>query len=585
MGYHILASSMKSLLSLLRLKPYLKPYWVLVLTSLLLAIPLSALRLSPAPLVKYLVDELLVQKNATRLLFFPAIVILLFVANFIVRFLHYYLMRIVVGRVDQKIKNDLYQHLLVLSADYFTVQSTGTLISRVASDPQYISPAVMSITTLVREPITFIFLFIYAWKLNVNLTLITLLVLPPLAWVFSRTGKNLRRYIMKMTEENGKVFSSLQETITGNRIIKAFKLERYVTQKFQEKTESYLKTLLKTAVLEEVSHPLVELLTAFAIAGVVYYGGGQVLAGTMTAGDLQAFFVAFALMMNPLRNFNDVNIKIYQAAGACDRIFEFLDWKSRLFLASHPKSVSDFKNAIEICQVTFAYPDTPERNVLKNLSFKIKRGEIVALVGESGAGKSSLVSLLPRIFDPQQGQILFDGQDIKEFDLTDLRKLIAIVSQDVFLFNDTIYENIRCGDLSATPEKIKEAAQRANALEFIESLPQGFDTVVGDRGQKLSGGERQRISIARAFLREAPILILDEATSSLDTASERAVQKALAELMQNRTTLIIAHRLSTVRHAHEILVLKDGEIVERGRHDDLVKQGGEYARFHTLGHH
>jgi ATP-binding cassette, subfamily B, bacterial MsbA len=575
---------MKSLLSLSRLRPYLRPYWGLIIGSLLLAIPLSALRLSPAPLVKYLVDELLVQKNSAKLLFFPAIVIVLFLANFVVRFLHYYLMRVVVGKVDQKIKNDLYNHLLGLSADYFTTQSTGTLMSRVASDPQYISPAILAIGTVVREPITFICLFGYAWTLNPKLTLITVLVLPPLAWVFTRTGQNLKRYISKIVEENANIFSSLQETVTGNRIIKAFMLEKYVTQKFQEKTDRYLKTLLKTAVLEEASHPMVELLTAFAIAAVIYYGGTLVLGGNMTAGDLQAFFVAFALMMNPLRTMNDVNIKIFQAAGACDRIFEFMDLKSRQVISKNVKSLSNLQREVEIREVTFAYPDTPERNVLRNVSFKIKKGNIVALTGESGAGKSSLVSLIPRIFDPQKGSICFDGVDIKDLDLVQLRKMIAIVSQDVFLFNDTIFENIRCGDLDASPEKVREAAKKAHALEFIQNLPQGFETVVGDRGQKLSGGERQRVSIARAFLREAPLLILDEATSSLDTASERAVQNALAELMQNRTTLVIAHRLSTVRHADEILVLKDGIIVERGRHDDLVKQGGEYARFHTLGH-
>ena len=466
--------SMKSLLSLSRLKPYLRPYWGLIFGSLALAIPLSALRLSPAPLVKYLVDELLVQKNSAKLLFFPVIVILLFLANFIIRFLHYYLMRVVVGKVDQKLKNDLYNHLLGLSADYFTTQSTGALISRIASDPQYISPAVLAIGTLVREPITFVCLFGYAWSLNPKLTLVTVFVLPPLAWVFTRTGQNLKRYISQIVEANAKIFSTLQETVTGSRIVKAFMLEKYVTQKFQEKTENYLKTLLKTAVLEEASHPMVELLTAFAIAAVIYIGGGLVLAGTMTPGDLQAFFVAFALMMNPLRMMNDMNIKVYQAAAACDRIFEFLDLRSRQVIAHNPKTISNLEKEIEIQDVTFAYPDSPERDILKNVSFKIKKGDIVALTGESGAGKSSLVSLLPRIFDPQLGKIYFDGVDIKDLDLVQLRKMIAIVSQDVFLFNDTIFENIRCGDLEATSERVYEAAKKAHVLEFIQNLPHGF---------------------------------------------------------------------------------------------------------------
>jgi subfamily B ATP-binding cassette protein MsbA len=302
----------------------------------------------------------------------------------------------------------------------------------------------------------------------------------------------------------------------------------------------------------------------------------------MTPGDLMAFFVTFGLLQNPIRQMNEVNIKLNQAAGACERVFEIFDWKSRLRETPKPLPLSRFEKEIRIDHITFAYPDAPERQVLKNVSFTAPKGSITALVGASGAGKSSMVSLLPRIFDVTEGRIEIDGHDIRDYKLDDLRRQIAVVSQDVFLFNDTIEENIRCGKLDATRAEIMNAARRAHALDFIDKLPQGMNTVIGDRGQKLSGGERQRLSIARAFLREAPILVLDEATSSLDSASERAVQSALEELMVNRTTLVIAHRLSTIRNADQILVMREGEIIERGRHSDLIGSDGEYARLHGL---
>jgi len=568
--------------SLLRLKPYLRPYLWLIIGSALLAIPLSAIRLGPAPLIKYMVDNLLVSKKAGNLLVFPAIVIGLYAINFVIRFLHYYLLRIVVARVNQRLKNDLFEHLLGLSADYYTAQSTGTLMSRVGNDPQLIDGGLYCINIMIREPITLILIFAYTLKLNWRLTLITFIIVPALAWVLAATGRNLKRYIGRMVEENARLTSTLQESFTGIRVIKTFRLEKYVRKKFRERSEKFTHFLLKTAVLEEASHPLVELITAFALAPILYYGGSQVLQGKMTEGELLGFFTAFALMMNPIRMLNDVNIKLNTCAAACERVFQIFDWKPNLHEPANPKSIQTLQREIEIQNVTFAYPDTPQRPVLKNISFKVPRGQIVALVGASGAGKSSLVSLLPRIFDVTSGSIRIDGTDIREYELTDLRKQIAVVSQDVFLFNDTIEENIRCGKLAATKDEIREAAKRAHALDFIERLPGGFQATIGDRGQKLSGGERQRISIARAFLREAPILVLDEATSSLDTTSERAVQEALDELMLNRTTLIIAHRLSTIRHADQILVLRDGEIVERGSHDELITKGGAYAQFHEV---
>ena len=569
--------------SLLKLRKYLRPYLWLILCSTALAIPLSAIRLGPAPVVRYMLDELLVRKDSSKLLLFPLAIIALYAVNFVVRFGHYYLLKIVIIRVNQKIKNELFGHLLGLSADYFTEQSTGTLISRTGVDPTYIDAGLSCINVMIREPITLIFLFGYALSLNWRLTIITLLVVPPLAWVFSTTGRHLKRYLSRMSDVNAQLYSTLQESFTGIRIVKTFRLEKYVYKKFRERSEQYAKLLLKTSLLEETSHPMVEFLTALALAPIIYYGGQQVLDGRMSTGDLFAFFTAFAMMMNPIRMMNDVNIKLHQAAVSSERIFEVFEWKPKLHEPENPLPFKRLENEISVENVSFAYPDAPGRFVLKDVSFRVPRGHVVAIVGASGAGKSSLVSLLPRIFDVTHGHIRMDGHDIRELSLEDLRRQVAVVSQDIFLFNDTVEENIRCGRLDANREEIYAAAKRAHAFDFIQGLSEGFQTIIGDRGQKLSGGERQRLSIARAFLRSAPILILDEATSSLDSTSERAVQGALEELMLDRTTLMIAHRLTTIRHADFILVLKDGQVVEQGPHDELLRKKGEYAKFYEIG--
>lgn len=560
-----------------RLAPFLRPYVGLIVASCLLAIPLAALRVGPVPIVQYFVDDLLVSKDHSKVYLYPLLIIGLFVLNFGVRFLHYYCIRVVVGRVDQQLKNRLHEHLMGLSADHFAARSAGSLISRIGHDPQYISSGINCITILVREPITLVMLLAYTLTINWQLTLIVFGLVPPLAWVFAVTGRNLKRYIHQMTEANGRLFSIIQESLVGIRVVQAFRLEKYVRKKFREQSDEYARIYLKTAVLEEAAHPMVELLTGIAIGALLFFGGRQLVAGEMTAGGFMGFLTAFALTLNPIRTLNDLNIKLNQTAAATDRIFQTLGWKSSLAIAADPKRCQGVAKDIRLENVRFAYPDDPEQPILRGISFEIPRGGVVALVGASGAGKSSLVNLLPRLFDVNEGAIRIDGTDIKQFDVDSLRAQFAVVSQDVFLFNDSIEENIRCGRLSATREEIREAARRAHADEFIREAPQGYDTVIGDRGQKLSGGERQRLSIARAFLRKAPILILDEATSNLDTRSELMVQEALTELMKDRTTIVIAHRLSTIRHADRIHVLKDGQIIESGKHDELLARGGTYA--------
>lgn len=563
--------------SLLRLLPYLKPYRGLVALSIGLAIPLSLLRLGPAPLIRYLLDDLLREQDPSLLWQFPALLIGLYTLNFFVRFAHYYCLRIVIIRVNQRLKNQLFKHLLKLSVDYFTAQSTGQLLARTYTDPQSVDAGLSCINLFIREPLTLFILFGYALFLNWQLTLMTLLLVPPLVWLFSVTGRHLKRYLHRIADLNGSLLARLQESYAGIRVVKVFRLEAYLMKKFFRQSQDYSKLLLKTSLLEEASHPLVEFFTACALAPIAYFGSLQVLEHRMTPGDLFAFFTAFAMMMNPIRLLNEVHLKLNQAAVACDRIFQIFEWQPRVKQLPFPEPFSGFKEALVFDQVSFAYPDRPDHLVLQEVSFTLKRGQLLALVGQSGSGKTSLIQLIPRLFDVTAGYIRMDGRDLRSLALKDLQDQLAVVNQDLFLINDTVLENIRLGYQSASFEEIEQAARRAHALDFIQHLPEGFQTVIGDRGQKLSGGQKQRLSIARAFLRQAPILILDEATSSLDTQSEKAVQAALEDLMKDRTTLVIAHRLSTIQHAHEILVMKSGQLVERGQHEALLRLGGEYA--------
>jgi ABC-type multidrug transport system fused ATPase/permease subunit len=336
--------------------------------------------------------------------------------------------------------------------------------------------------------------------------------------------------------------------------------------------------LLKISKMEEIAGPSIELVTSFAIALILYFGGQSVLKGEMSSGDLLAFFTAFGMMVNPIRQLTDINTKLHAAAAAMERINDFLSWKPAVHSPANAVRPTTIRTEIEFRNIDFHYPDSPERKVLKKVSFSMPVGKTTALVGQSGSGKSSIVQLITRMYDVTGGEILIDGHDLRTLDLKNLRNLIAVVSQDVFLFHDTIYQNILLGKPDASASEVMEAARKAHALEFIERLPQGFETRVGDRGMKLSGGERQRISIARAFLKDAPCLVLDEATSNLDNESEKIVQISLEKLMEHRTTLVIAHRLSTIRNADQIVVLREGSVIQTGTFESLAGSEGEFRR-------
>jgi subfamily B ATP-binding cassette protein MsbA len=482
--------------------------------------------------------------------------------------------------VNQSLKQDLYDHLLSLSTNHFTEQSTGAILSRVGSDTKIINDGLYHINMLIREPVQIILCLGYAFYLNWKLALITCTMAPPLALIFSQTSRRVKRYALQQNQENANLFSTLQESLSGIRVIKLFQLEKLLSQRFKNQISLFTQHYLHSAVIEELSPPSVELISAFAIAFLLYFGGHEIIQGHMTTGELLAFFIAFALITNPIRTLNDTTIKLSAASAACVRVFEIFNWKSTIVEKSNPLSKSSFDQALVLNQVSFSYD--PQRMILNQVSLTLKKGKTLALVGASGSGKSTLVQLLPRLYDVTSGSITIDGTDLRDLKISDLRQLISVVNQDVFLFNDSIYENIRWGRPDATENEVIAAAKLAHAYDFIQTLPEGMQTIIGDRGQKLSGGERQRVSIARAFLRSSPILILDEATSSLDSASERAVQSALEKLMQDRTTLVIAHRLSTIQRADEIHVMDQGQIVETGTHEQLLAKKGAYYHYQQL---
>jgi len=546
-----------------------------------MAIPLSLLRAGPVPLIKYFFDDVLVNKNGAMLLWIPLAYVGLSILNLPIRFLHYYAVRIVVINVNQKVRERLYEHLINLSTDHFSEQKAGVLLSRITADPQNLDSGIAAVNVLLREPITFLALLGYTLYMNWKLTLLTFAIVPLLALVFANTGKYIKKKIAQYQEQNGESYSTIQESIGGIRIIHLFNLQGTSVEKFSKQLAEISKLLLKISKIEELASPMVELVTSFAIALILYFGGLSVIKSHMTSGDLVAFFTAFGMMINPIRQVSDINTKLHGAAAAMERINDFLSWEPKIKDAPNAVGISHLHSGIELKNVNFAYPGT-DRAVLKQVNFKIPKGKTIALVGQSGSGKSSIVQLLTRLYDIQSGEILVDGKNIRDLKVHDWRNQVAVVSQDVFLFHDTIFNNIRMGNLNASTDQVFEAAKKAFAFDFIKGLPEGFETIVGDRGLKLSGGERQRISIARAFLKNANCLILDEATSNLDNESEKIVQRTLETLMQNKTTLVIAHRLSTIQNADEIIVMKEGRIIEQGHYQELMGHNGEFNRLATI---
>ena len=493
------------------------------------------------------------------------------------------LLRIVELKLVKEIRDRLYKHIQTLSLGYFNRQHTGSITSIVMNDVEQLQIALAVVfQRLFVEPInilTFVaLLFIISWKL----ALIAIIIIPLAGIAILSIGRSIRRKSRRTQAKIAEIMQILTETVTSIRIVKAFVNEKEEVKNFTRESKHYFKLLLKRARLDLIAGPTTE--TFGVIIGVVllWYGGMEVLAQKgVSAEDFIRFILILFSILGPIKQLSNVNLKIQIGAASAERIFGLLDTPPEIVEDPDPVELDVFNNAIEFDQIHFEYSDADER-VLDGVSFTIKKGEIVALVGPSGSGKSTIADLIPRFFDVSKGALRIDGKNVRKISFSSLRGSMGIVTQEVILFNDTIRKNIAYGQSDVTEEAIQKAAEAANALEFIEQTPDGFDTLIGERGVNLSGGQKQRLAIARALLKNPPILILDEATSALDTESEKMVQKAIEVLMKDRTVLVIAHRLSTVQNADKIVVLDKGKILEVGSHNELYEKGGLYRRLYDI---
>jgi len=565
----------------LRLLEFLRPYvWPHFLVATICMLGYGATDGALPFVVQWMMDDVFVKKNVTNLYYVPLAVIGIFLIRGILNFGHSYLSDYVGLRIVQDVRNRLARHLQYMSLSFFSRHPSGTLISRVSSDVTLLRFALTdALVSLLKDSTSLIVLVTVAFTMDWFLASIAFVVFPASVLPVMRLSRKVKRFAKRGQISTGTLTAFLQESIQGNRIVKAFGMEEYENQRFAKENQRLFRQSLRASRIRGMVAPAMELLAAFGIGGVVWYGGSSVVGGARTTGEFMAFMTAMFLMYQPFKSLTRTYTSVHQGLAGAERVFEILDESPGVKDRPEARPAPRFSRAIEFHDVSFAYGATP---VLKGVNLVIRAGEMVALVGISGAGKSTLADLIPRFYDIGSGRITMDGIDIRDLTLESLRAQIGIVTQHTFLFNDTVRNNIAYGDPKRGMEDVVAAANAAHAHEFVTAMPKGYDAMVGELGMQLSGGQRQRLAIARALLKDAPILILDEATSSLDSESERLVQDALEKLMTTRTTLVIAHRLSTIRKADRIVVLVDGEIAEEGTHEELLSLKGAYSRLHNL---
>lgn len=540
----------------------------------------AAMTALSAWLVKPVVEDIFQSKDLQKLVLIPLAVIGVFLVKGIAAYGAYYLLNLIGQDILRQLRNRLYNHMQDLPLAFFQRHKTGDLMSRITSDVGVISSMFTSaITGVVKDFFSVIGLLAVTFYMIPKLAAYTFVILPLAAFPIFHFGQKVRRTRLRAQRAIADLNAFLHEALVGIKIVKAFNMQEYEKKRFAAKSRQIFRREMKESKVRAMSSPFMEFLGGMGIAFVIWYGGKHVIAGTYTFGAFMAFLTAVGLMYQPLRKISKTNNSIQRGLAAVERIYEILEQKSDIIEAASPVDIRPGSHCISFQNVSFKYDTTP---VLQNINLKVESGEIIALVGMSGGGKTSLVNLIPRFYDVSEGAILIDDIDIRDLSITSLRRQVALVTQEPILFNDTVRHNIAYGRQDASEAEIIEAARAAYAYDFIKGFPAGFDTSIGELGGRLSGGQKQRICIARAILKNSPILILDEATSSLDSESETLVQKALGNLMQGRTTFIIAHRLSTIGFAHRILVIVDGRIVEEGLHEQLLERRGEYYKLYQM---
>lgn len=597
-----------------RVLNFVKPYWFSVLMDLLfnilvivfslfsfsMMVPFLNLLFNPDKLVlvkpafslnsdallntmNYYISMVIVNEGQRRaLLYICIMVVVAFFLRNLSTYMASYCMASVRVNTIRNIRNSVYKKILILPLSFYSKQKKGDIIARITTDLQEIEVSIINyLDVFIKSPITIIAYFLYILGISWQLTLFVILILPVGSMIIGKIGKSLKKDSKESQNKLAGMLANIEETISGLRIIKAFNALNYTADKFIEQNNRYSRLLKFVHRKRDLSSPMSEFLSAIVISMVLLFGSLLILQGgaTITAANFIAYIVVVSQIISPAKSFSQGYYCVQKGLASAERVFEILDAEEVIIEKPNAVRILDFKDSIQYKDVYFHYA---KDDVLKDINLSIGKGKMVALVGDSGGGKSTMVDLLPRFYDVCSGSILIDGIDIRNYRIGDLRNLMGVVTQESILFNDTVFNNIAFGVQNASRETVIEAAKIANAHDFIMELENTYDTIIGDRGMNLSGGQRQRLSIARAVLRNPPILILDEATSSLDMESERLVQDTLSKVMGNRTSIVIAHRLSTIRNADEIIVLVKGKIVEKGKHDELMVKNGVYKKLNDL---
>ncbi len=531
-------------------------------------------------LVKPVLDDIFLNKNIVMLRIIPITVIIIYTLRGMADYGQEYLMNYVGQKIIKNLRDNLYNRISDMSLSFFYKEKTGTLMSRITNDVNVIKNMVSSaITGSLKDCFTIISLTAVIFYRDWKMAMFAIVILPIAFYPVVKFGRRVRKVSTGCQEAIADISAFLHETFSGNKIVKAFGMEPYEKERFFKKTHRLFRLEMKNVVAKSISSPVMEFLGGIGIAFIIWYGGSKVINGTSTTGTFFSFMAAVFMLYTPVRKLSKLNNAIQQGLAASDRVFDIIESKSDIQEVDNPVKIKRSPHNVSFVNVNFKYD---HKTVLNNINLEVKKGEILALVGMSGGGKTSLVNLVPRFYDVCSGAILIDDIDIKKASIVSLRDQISIVTQEPILFNDTIRNNIAYGSRQASEEKIIEAAKAAYAYNFINDFSDKFNTVIGELGSRLSGGEKQRLCIARALLKDAPILILDEATSSLDPEAEMLVQKALENLMEGRTTFVIAHRLSTITYAHRIIVIVNGHIIEQGNHQQLFEKHGEYYKLYQM---